>query len=703
MGNKRETAVIIGNRTILCLAVILCVLLASTILLSLGTTSQVAYAESASQGDDIRGYIDNEYNIASELVYTGNPIPYEVDIFGDDPIVKYIPRELFMTENTTLKIHKDYGYFIHTFRDWSYINEEALDNMHSFVLAFAIDFITGKDGFETKDRFSYTITPLFQREYFAVMPNGTVDYITLGFFSNADIIMNASTWEGFLYAAYASDYVLHYNVSSTIDISQGVIVPAPQRNDNASYQCDLFYGEINLFNLADITIAANIFNGQDLNEGDSGYDVLNDDGNFIIRTGIDIKATEFTGEYDFDAVAKDAGYFALKKIVSMVIGWIPGVGSYINNALDVAEFIRETENHYYGDRFESVDYSSYYASTVYANSKHSQMELTGGKLCRSSAITTSAMDGVEAWLRVGDYFTGTFEVSGSTGNEPGWYTIAKHSIALSVKCLISDFPTVSGTSDFFANDFNELRGKPISENVASEAYIMAMDGDIEGKDSFAFTAPRNGLYEVSLTNGTGVNYQVKNDVDKTVREPISGGMYYFEEGQEYIIELTNTTSSLKRPTVKVGMATLEADFGDNYTFTLPAGEEMYVKLNLVNPFTRLSVQGTGMKLTGTSDRLDFMLDEMSETAYDISAAKVTFIRIENTSTAAQEGSITFSDIAQITPGGENAGTPNISSLCQRLRVIYSVTKMQRVPRSTSRCILPGLRRQLAIYKATTCL
>ena len=656
MGNKRETAVIIGNRTILCLAVILCVLLASTILLSLGTTSQVAYAESASQGDDIRGYIDNEYNIASELVYTGNPIPYEVDIFGDDPIVKYIPRELFMTENTTLKIHKDYGYFIHTFRDWSYINEEALDNMHSFVLAFAIDFITGKDGFETKDRFSYTITPLFQREYFAVMPNGTVDYITLGFFSNADIIMNASTWEGFLYAAYASDYVLHYNVSSTIDISQGVIVPAPQRNDNASYQCDLFYGEINLFNLADITIAANIFNGQDLNEGDSGYDVLNDDGNFIIRTGIDIKATEFTGEYDFDAVAKDAGYFALKKIVSMVIGWIPGVGSYINNALDVAEFIRETENHYYGDRFESVDYSSYYASTVYANSKHSQMELTGGKLCRSSAITTSAMDGVEAWLRVGDYFTGTFEVSGSTGNEPGWYTIAKHSIALSVKCLISDFPTVSGTSDFFANDFNELRGKPISENVASEAYIMAMDGDIEGKDSFAFTAPRNGLYEVSLTNGTGVNYQVKNDVDKTVREPISGGMYYFEEGQEYIIELTNTTSSLKRPTVKVGMATLEADFGDNYTFTLPAGEEMYVKLNLVNPFTRLSVQGTGMKLTGTSDRLDFMLDEMSETAYDISAAKVTFIRIENTSTAAQEGSITFSDIAQITPGGENAVT-----------------------------------------------
>lgn len=569
-------------------------------------------------------------------------------IRNDDAIVNYIDKTYFTAPCQKLFIGNRYGYFIYTFDD-GYVDDGdwvQTGNMRSIVLGFDIDF-SPKGQASTKDAFGYKIEIIFQREFVTLMPNG-LGTVGLGDFNNGGA-ETSKTINKFLESTYK--YSIGCAIQGSISNTNGLVAPVPQKQGD-----DYAFEDVKVFYLSDIIVSANIFNAQDLNVGDTGYNVEADNGCFFIGTGFDLIGVEhIVEEADVAGFAIHSADVVAKKIITTVLGMSGPVGTLINSALEIWEYVTSADDYFGSEYFEPVTAGDYYGTKDVPNSKAAQVEIAGG-LYRSAAIQMKEASGSSVWLGQNNQYEAIFEVGTSTGNEPGWYTGVERIIDMSVVSLLTDFPTITASSELYTNTFNSLRGKPISEDAASEAYVRGNDGDVEGKDSFAFTAPRNGLYEVSLTNGTGVNYQVKNDVDKTVREPISGGMYYFEEGQKYIIELTNTTSSLKRPTVKVGMATLEADFGDNYTFTLPAGEEMYVKLNLVNPFTRLSVQGTGMKLTGTSDRLDFMLDEMSETAYDISAAKVTFIRIENTSTAAQEGSITFSDIAQITPDGENAVT-----------------------------------------------
>ena len=258
--------------------------------------------------------------------------------------------------------------------------------------------------------------------------------------------------------------------------------------------------------------------------------------------------------------------------------------------------------------------------------------------------------GSSVWLGQNNQYEAIFEVGTSTGNEPGWYTGVERIIDMSVVSLLTDLPTITASSELYTNTFNVLRDKPLYEDVASEAYIMAMDGDIEGKDSFAFTAPRNGLYEVSLTNGTGVDYIITDSVDTIVYEPISGGMYYFDEGKEYIIELTNTTSSLKRPTVKVGMATLEASVGDSIELTLPAGAVVGLKVNFEDAFADVTITGDNARIYGLTAN-GFMPEEGAYTTnLDQIGSGIKYLWVENSAGQAQTVTIAFADIPLVLSG-----------------------------------------------------
>ena len=635
----------------ICLAIML--ILLSVLVVTSAGGSGVAYAANEAGGgksnvrQGLENYLEDEYLTTTTWEKSPNA---QLNVLGEDPIVNYIPKSAFTNDGEHLYVGRDYGYFVYTFVNKWDTDQLTFVNKQSVVLVFLIDYDDRDYYLTTKDTFHYTIQPLFQREYLTLMPNDSNGYIGLADAAEfSSYVTQSSPWNEFLEWTYHKRSP--YFIAEGVENIDGIVVPLPQLSVD-----DFYYADIEMFYLSDISIGATLSNEQDVNYGETGYDVAKDEGMFFINTGIDISAYEYSEEQDdlyIDAVIYTAEFVA-NQAVNALFGasGIPFAGT----ALSLAQYIVNVAGYLDETALEYIEAGSFYGVKDFPSTKHGQLEASGGYTYKSTVISMDEQSGINAWLGLGHHFTGFFEMSNDSGVDPGWRTNIYTVIDVGVSCTFSDMPTVMGSTGFFVNTINDSRSKPLMEDREAEAYVKAHETNIDGKDSFAFTAPRNGLYEVSLTNGSGVDYIITDSADTIVYEPISGGMYYFEEGQDYIIELTNTTSSLKRPTVKVGMATLEADFGDNYTFTLPAGEEMYVKLNLVNPFTRLSVQGTGMKLTGTSDRLDFMLDEMSETAYDISAAKVTFIRIENTSTAAQEGSITFSDIAQITPGGENAVT-----------------------------------------------
>lgn len=631
-----------GWNAVLCLAALF--LLCVAILFCITSVeADVAYAEEAIK--DISRYMaDNEYNSNANL-----ESHHQIIVYGDDPIVNYVPKELFMQEGQELNIVGDYGYYIYTFPD-RYRNADGwghaiTKNFHSFLLVFSIEYsVLNVEGSTTADGFAYEIKPLFQREYATLMPDGK-DNVGLPDYSIGEFNEKKS-----LSAIYNYYYRQSIGCEPAEGVSRedGLVVPVPQKSGDFSSE----YKDVNIFYLKDITVGAQIQNEQDPNVGDNGYDVYEDDGSFLIGAGYDMHALEYvSGSDDWDGAVLDTLHFVGKQVVGAALGASGGAGAILSGALAFVDHILGLDNHFESDQFVSRNDLNYYGSgkDSIPNTKVAQLEKYGG-LYKSAAVSLAESGGANAWIGVGGDFKAVFETSGSTGNEPGWSTVVYAALSLSVDGMIKECSHPTADYGTYVNVFNSLRDKPLSEDVASEAYIMAMDGDIEGKDSFAFTAPRNGLYEVSLTNGSGVDYIITDSADTIVYEPISGGMYYFEEGKEYIIELTNTTSSLKRPTVKVGMSTLEASVGDSIELTLPAGAVVGLKVNFEDAFADVTITGDNARIYGLTTN-GFMPEEWAYTTnLDQIGSGIKYLWVENSAGQAQTVTIAFADIPLVLSG-----------------------------------------------------
>lgn len=631
-----------GWNAVLCLAAffLLCVAILFCIT---SVEADVAYAEEAIK--DISRYMaDNEYNSNANL-----ESHHQIIVYGDDPIVNYVPKELFMQEGQELNIVGDYGYYIYTFPD-RYRNADGwghaiTKNFHSFLLVFSIEYsVLNVEGSTTADGFAYEIKPLFQREYATLMPDGK-DNVGLPDYSIGEFNEKKS-----LSAIYNYYYRHPIGCEPAEGVSRedGLVVPVPQKSGDFSSE----YKDVNIFYLKDITVGAQIQNEQDPNVGDIGYDAYEDDGSFLIGAGYDMHALEYvSGSDDWDGAVLNTLHFVGKQVVGAALGASGGAGAILSGALAFVDHILGLDNHFESDQFVSRNDLNYYGSgkDSIPNTKVAQLEKYGG-LYKSAAVSLAESGDANAWIGVGGDFKAVFETSGSTGNEPGWRTVVYAALSLSVDGMIKECSHPTADYGTYVNVFNSLRDKPLSEDVASEAYIMARDGDIEGKDSFAFTAPRNGLYEVSLTNGSGVDYIITDSADTIVYEPISGGMYYFEEGKEYIIELTNITSSLKRPTVKVGMATLEASSGDYYTFLVPAGETIAFRLDFEAEFTKMAVFGQGISIHAIKENL---ADEsaVDDTTYcHHKGSGVHYVFVTNSGATDNECTMTFANLDNLEGG-----------------------------------------------------
>lgn len=609
------------------------------ILFSVG---QIAYAEgNDEEKTTLNKYLLNEYR--NEMSFDEpNRI---INVSGDDNIVEYVPKEHFMQEGQHLYMGDDYGYYIYTFPDGKFENSSyeftSFGNKRSIVLGFEIKYEQVGDISEARDSFSIEVKPLFQREYATLMPDG-INEVGIGDYSK----WQESSRDTINFRKDVFTNQMTCVLADGVDKNSGLVFPVPHYELSSG---DFYFDDVDVFYLTDLVVSASIENAQDLNEGDAGYTTEADNGCFMIGTGFELSALEYVVEdADLNGLLAYSADAVLKKAVSTVLGFIPG-GELIAGALDIHDYLHGAKEYFGGDHFEQTTDSSYYGTVDIPNSKYAQLQQSG-HLYRAASMKTQNGGGADLWFGNGNSFKAYFEVGSGAVNEASWWTVANHSVSLSVKSLFDDLTSLSGGSLFYGDFLNKIRKKPISEDAAIEAYVRGNDGDIEGKDSFAFTAPRNGLYEVSLTNGTGVDYIITDSADTIVYEPISGGMYYFEEGQKYIIELTNTTSSLKRPTVKVGMATLEASVGDSIELTLPAGAVVGLKVNFEDAFADVTITGDNARIYGLTAN-GFMPEEGAYTTnLDQIGSGIKYLWVENSAGQAQTVTITFADIPLVLSG-----------------------------------------------------
>ena len=620
---------------------VLAVLMISIVaFISAADTTRVALAEGDTPDRVWQNYLDGGYEEGMQFDQN------EMVVSSDNPIVQYVPKRLFVAEGYSLYIGDEYGYYIYTFEDGIYEDEwHSTGNMRSIVLGFEItfDLFPEDKDIATKDAFSYTIEPIFQREYLTLLPDGARE-AAIGDFSDGGV-QSSMTIDEFRSQTY-NDITINCVLDEGADVEDGLVTRVPHQID-----ASMTFADVQIFYLKNIAISANLLNEQELNVGDSGYDVADDEGSFFIGVGTNATATRY--EHDSGDVGQFmhvSGTTLVREIIGCVSAFIPPV-AWVGCAWDMIAYVLNVKDYLPDDSFVETSYNDLYLSDDFPNSKSAQLE-QGGGLYRSAAVAMAKGYADSYWFGIGNKFTAGFEVSNTTGNTPGWRTVVERAIDMTVTSLLSDLPDATTTSDFYADAFNNIQVKSLAEDVSQEAYIMAPDGDVLGEDWFSFVPAVTGFYSLEIS-GSGVDFVVTDE--EVTGQAESSSRFFMEEGETYYITLTNTTSTLKRPTVKVSLAVIEADYGDSFTFTLPAGEDVVIGVDLLNAFTNVSVNGTGAEIVAYIDN-NGIAHTVNHNSIDLRASDVERLVIEVAGNSEQTVTLAFSDLPEIVADGETQVT-----------------------------------------------
>ena len=413
---------------------------------------------------------------------------------GDDPIVKIIPKELFERRGVYLHIGREYGF---------YVNTQKLEDNSNQSTVFVFDIEKKLLDPEYPSQYIIEIRPLFQYKYCFL----TSDY---GF--DAD---------GKSYSELC--YKLNCSMSS-------VVVPKPEVKVDKVYNTIYSFEETKEYFIKDASFGLALFNEQELNIPDKGYNRDNDNGSFITRTNI-----------NFSGVSNQNIWGSgVKPIVKMGLGYIP----YVGNIMSVGETIYEVYQNYSNDFRDEISYGDYY-STQYFNSRDEQLEYYSN-LTKSGFVSLLSED--EKPLLIGrtndsDYVKASFTL-GMTEN---WYTRAIDSIKLSIVTEDTNFwgdSTITSRITAERSTKNYLR--TINEKTLSledsQSFSMLENGCAE----FTFDAEYDSDYDLYISNANQMSIKIdgaeKSFSDNKATKYLSAGKHIIRIDGKNSDKLTSNVS-----------------------------------------------------------------------------------------------------------------------------------------------------------------
>lgn len=243
----------------------------------------------STSGDENRKLEQGEYFQNNCEFNSGYSKDYEVSIFGDDNIVKFVPKEYFVNTGSKFYMDENYGYYIET--------KTENENNYSSVILMSISRETS---IEHDYIFSIKVTNLMQMDYcYVVNPNKKI--ITPGF----SLITEKTTGT----AIFKNG------------ISEGVI-PLPNNSvvlpPEKAPQYLFTYKESDKISMRDISFGAKIYNENSLNSFDDGYNAANDYGYFFTGNSYKFYASKYSNLF-----LKKVTHLTGSTIVNTAVGLIP--------------------------------------------------------------------------------------------------------------------------------------------------------------------------------------------------------------------------------------------------------------------------------------------------------------------------------------------------------------------------------------------
>lgn len=398
----------------------------------------------------------------------------------DDPIINIVPKEYFYTENQTLKIGTEYGFFINTVKTEN-------KNYLSTVLVF--DITLNSDLETTFDRVIVDVSPIFQYQYLGI----TTDSRNEEFF-----------YVNFRYERFENPIVLAY----------------PSYMEMAFTGPTLEYNMVENYYLKDISFGASLFNEQELNYGDPGYNPHNDYGSYF--TGFDYSYQgryRERGEFDgaglawniLDTVFHFLGYLEDIPVVGKVVSVLGEIYSHVSLGSGWLEWGGERA-HNLADEIKTEE-NKITATCLYQNRddqlKYYRDNNGNPVLAKVAAIAVETDDERSMWYGVGDNVAGYFSIGHSAldGRAPD-YTRFINQIALRIVNSDGDEVVAAGDTIIQCN-LREQTIKEIDCLGTGDIYLLP-----NGADSLVY---RDTVYESDYTMRVNLSSEASVMVNGTVK------------------------------------------------------------------------------------------------------------------------------------------------------------------------------------------
>ncbi len=422
--------------------------------------------------DSFKHYKGDVYD--NNAQYYANIYNSSVDVFGDDNIVKLIPRELFTYENKTLYIGKKYGFLIVT-------------EPYGSVLQSNVIFIEVVGD----------VNDYLADIKLCVRESLTFVYITQ---DQSVILPSVPTMDN---SGMLANYVLQNGISSAVVPLAGIQVVS-----NPEKETRLRFFQFEKYVLGNVSFAAQIRNQNTYNIEDAEYDVNNDFGHFFIGNNYYYSATRRQNKTFKDVVNSfagwtfDSGIDFVKDKTEWVfedgddafnISRIPTAAKMLRIAgvgLDVCERMsKATAPVIYNDSNVSYNIEAQYLP----NTKQSQINKYGKLIKASHAILNSVEDNA-AYFRKDNYARAQFSYSHTDGENI--YSQFEFAVGASLfrKSNWENVGAVVSESSFY--DINEPQEKNIDDFERTSYYMLPF-----GEQKIAYTPQFSGAYTIeSLSN-----------------------------------------------------------------------------------------------------------------------------------------------------------------------------------------------------------
>lgn len=434
--------------------------------------------------DSFKHYKGDVYD--NNTQYYANATCATIDVFGDDNIVKLIPKELFTYENKTFYIGKKYGFLIVTEPYGSVLQSNVI---FIEVVGAVNDYLAD---IKLCVRESLTFVYITQNQSMILPSVPTMD--------NSGMLAN---------------YMLQNGISSAVVPLAGIqVVTNPEKEKR------LRFFQFEKYVLGNVSFAAQIRNQNTYNIEDAEYDVNNDCGHF------------FTGNNYYSATRRQNKTF--KDVVNSFAGWtfdsgidfvkdktewvfedgddafnisrIPTAAKMLRIAgvgLDVCERMsKATAPVIYNDSNISYNIEAQYLP----NTKQSQINKYGKLIKASHAILNSVEDNA-AYFRKDNYARAQFSYSHTDGENI--YSQFEFAVGASLfrKSNWKNIGVVVSESSFY--DINEPQEKVVSDFENANYYMLPF-----GEQKIAYTPKYSGAYTINAISDVVDVYLDGNKLDK---------------------------------------------------------------------------------------------------------------------------------------------------------------------------------------------